>query len=782
MKYFAHTDPLNRSQEEGCWHLLSDHLRGVTKLAVQSAKKFGMESQAMLAGLLHDLGKYGDLFQARLKGLENGLDHWSAGAWIAVKEFRYPDVAVAIEGHHIGLQQINKEYLLSLEPSKASKRLSLVGRRLSSENYDELLQRLSSDIVEYCQITDPLRSTERKDITKYFTVPGMLDVRMLYSTLVDADFIDTEAHFERLNRGEKIHRGSGHQLKPDRALEILQSFISEKIQKRVHSSDTVQSARNDLLNACIKRADSNTGIFTLTAPTGSGKTLAMLAFALRHAIKNNLDRIILVIPYLTIIEQTAQIYRDIFKDFGDDYVIEDHSSAKNENKSEKLSGANSFSDNPEIDLSKPYLQQLIQNWDAPIVLTTNVQFFESLFSNRPSACRKLHNISNSVILFDEVQTFPLDLVHASLDALSHLSARYNSSIVFATATQPAFESLSPKKDSVYTYSWKPIEIVPPSLNLFDRSRRLKVTWPQEGSVTLEQIVEQISQEKSSLAVFNVKKHIPIVYSLLKEISDCPIFSLSTNMCPKHRTVVLNTVREMLRDNKAITLLSTQCIEAGVDVDFPTVFRAMGPLDAIAQAGGRCNRNGLSEFGALRVFEPNVEGAKYPSSLYEKATAVTEMLLKETGPEEMDIYNPELFKQYYKMLYSVAKVELLNTELENEIMQGSFTGVDEKFKVIDQAMIRVLVPYDREEYLRLRSEVEKNGISRDWVKQASPHSINLFKPRLSDPVQSYLGDIKIFKGRGKEPEIVDGWKIYLEESHYSPEMGLIVPRDNDLWMV
>ena len=574
----------------GIKHHLSDHLSSVSKLAGELLADTPLADEAVLAGLLHDLGKYGDLFQARLKGEEKGIDHWSFGAWSAISEYKAIAAALAIEGHHIGLQHLSKNHLSGINPKQLEMNHPLQ-LRLSETNLDVIKSRLLTDGITP-SIKNTLLGNELNS-----TVSTMLDIRMVFSCLVDADFLDTEAHFNGTSEG-KQYRQPGPELEAERALKLLLEHIKE-VRSRTQAAQKVTEVRSSLFNNCLNAADSATGLFTLTAPTGSGKTLAMLVFALKHAIERRLRRIIIVLPYLSIIEQTASIYRNIFESqFGQHYIVEHHSLAdvgleKTKSDSEGQSG--------ELETAERQRRLLAENWDAPIIVTTSVQMLESLFSNRPSSCRKLHRLTRSVILFDEVQTLPASLAVPTLAALSHLVYGYGSTVVFSTATQPAFEHLNETVKSHSTTGWQPNKIISEPQPLFNNMKRTHVSWgnPDEG-IGWDDLADCLKGYGQALCIVNIKRHAKVLWEKVGERA----FHLSTNLCPTHRRVVLDTVYKRLLNKEPVHLIATQCIEAGVDVDFPVVYRAYAPLEAIIQAAGRCNREGRQEkFGQVHVFQP-----------------------------------------------------------------------------------------------------------------------------------------------------------------------------------
>ncbi len=367
-QYFAHS-------ANGCgkWHSLAEHLTSVSKIAKEFLQGQSGAEEAALAGLLHDLGKYGERFQARLHGKDKGLDHWSQGASLALR-CRAVAAALAIEGHHIGLQRGSKDSLRRLLPDNLSAAV-LPGLALSEPDVERLESLAARDGIEFCVPSSFVLDSWAQ------AVAAMLDVRLLFSCLVDADFLDTESHFEGDTQGKRP-RPEGQKLDASSALAALDAHMAA-LRVSTRAQIAVQQARETLWNAVVRAGQAEPGTFTLTAPTGSGKTLAMLKFALEHAKKHGLKRIILAVPFLTVIEQTARIYRTVFKAAQDNFVLEHHS----------LAGLGAEAEQRDAEGANERQRRLLaENWDAPIVLTTNVQLLESLFSNRPSSCRKLHNL------------------------------------------------------------------------------------------------------------------------------------------------------------------------------------------------------------------------------------------------------------------------------------------------------------------------------------------------------------------------------------------------------
>ena len=760
--YFSHSENHNGRKEP-----LFDHLTSVASRAALNASFFDAITEAKMAGLLHDLGKYGVLFQKRLAHEESGIDHWSAGAWAALTNYKGAGLAaaLAIQGHHIGLQVASADDLRNINPAKLREQHPL-NLKLSEPDIDELLHRLSNDGI------DLPKASSFKSLYDGLQAPAaaaMLDVRMLYSALVDADYIATEAHFKADPDECTTCREEGMKLDVAKLLSILLSHV-EKLAATSTSAPIVNSIRADLFQSCLDAGNSNQGTFTLTAPTGAGKTLSMLAFALKHALKHDLRRIVMVIPYLSIIEQTAYIYKNLFKaaisaEYIDRFILEHHSLAcPQPSTAAEHEGAKDME-------NEDYraVRLLSENWDAPIVITTSVQFFESLFSNRPFACRKLHNLSKSVILFDEVQTLPTPLAVPTLASLSRLAERYGATVVFSTATQPAFPELNEPVKRFCVTGWQPQEIVSPQKHLFRRIKRQRLEWPQDidQPINWPELAERVANHEQALCIVNVKRH---AHSLLDELERMGIgddlFHLSTSMCPAHRRKTLHEIRRRLRDGLPCLLISTQCIEAGVDVDFPTVYRAMAPLEAIAQAAGRCNRNGLLESGNVVIFVPE---EAYPDPAYRQATSITKLLYRGLGSTGMDIDDPTLFTRYYREVYDVAKPENQNKPLQDAILRQDFVDTARHYYLIPKASVNVLVPYDLEAHENLSSEVRHNHLTKGWMVKAATHTISIYRPKKDAPISRWLEPVPV--GR---KDTSDDWFIYLNKNHYHERRGLMPP--------
>jgi CRISPR-associated endonuclease/helicase Cas3 len=561
-----------------------------------------------------------------------------------------------------------------------------------------------------------------------------LRTRFLFSCLVDADFLDTESHFSPAAAAMR----PGLTLRAEESSRILLDVLGAK-----PAAGDVNCRRRQLLHECLLKAEQPQSLFTLTAPTGSGKTLASLAFALRHISYLNsylavddpqrLRRIIVVIPYTTIIEQTAREYRQILEPhFGADYVLEHHSAV-----APIATGSDRDRDAEEVRLVRARLAA--ENWDAPIVVTTSVQFFESLFSNRTSDCRKLHNIARSVVIFDEVQTLLPKLVPSLLSAVNLLVRDFGATAVFGTATQPAFECAG----SAILGGWKPTPIASDPGALAEAMRRTRIEIATPGREMswkdVARAMANLPEPRQALCVVNTTKDARTLFRLLTELADrSGCFHLSSRMCAAHRQFKLEEIRHRLHpaQKKPCLLVSTQLIEAGVDVDFPVVWRALGPLDSIIQSAGRCNREGRSpQAMPVYVFRPSEGGT--PRGAYEIALKRTEVFLSANPGLEHRLHLPETYRAYFACLYRDLGSESAH---EDPAFAASdelrFPEAAEACRLIGQETRGVLVPmHDHNGALgpwaaeagRLIEAVRQQGyLDRMLARQCQRFTVNLYR--------------------------------------------------------
>jgi CRISPR-associated endonuclease/helicase Cas3 len=614
------------------------------------------------------------------------------------------------------------------------------------ESLAELLARFESDGLK-------LPTFSPRPINDKDKFAESIRARMLFSCLVDADFLDTEQHFGRKQSDQRPVMPGLH---PERALEILKDHLASK-----SAGGTVNVLRKQLLKDCLKAAEKPPGLFTLTAPTGGGKTLSSLAFALQHIVSHNANfdrddpqcfrRIIVVIPYTSIIEQTARVYReDLFElEFGEDYVLEHHSTVAPRERSQDRKR-----DTEEDRLRRARLAA--ENWASPLIVTTNVQFFESLFSNRPSGCRKLHNITRSVVLFDEVQTLPPRLVPSLLSAVRLLTRDYGVTAVFMTATQPAFASLG----AALPYDWKPEPISTNEAGLAESLRRTKIELPQpDESFSWADIAAKLTADLQSLCVVNTTKDARELFQLVRAIQPEVAHHLSARMCPAHRQEKLKCIREQLKAGQACRLISTQLIEAGVDVDFPIAYRALGPLDSIIQTAGRCNREGLSdEPRPVIVFRPKDGG--YLPRAYEQVMAITDSFLARKAEAQSRIHQPSFYAEYFAELYKLVGRDSADDDpVFAASKEFNFPTAAEKCRLVGDETRGVLVKWKRGAELAKKLEQQKYLTSAE-CREAQRFFVNL-----------YQGEFFEAQSRGYIYQPAQDWDLWVWNSDYDEHLGI-----------
>lgn len=761
---------------------LAEHLRAVAERAAGFCEPFGCREQGYAAGLVHDLGKYAERFLRHVLGSrERAGDHWSAGAaWLVhvAKELGLLP-AIAIAGHHAGLEQ------LYLAPDKLGRKIQADLKEspgsFTDPHFGQLVQRFQADGFALPAIRAGFTLSEAMACAQF-------DTRMLFSALVDADFLETEAHFQGDAQVPRRPRPAGPVLDVARAIEALNAH-RESV-RREHPGEPMGPVREQLFQACVDAAAGPQGLYTVSAPTGSGKTLALLGFALEHARLHGLRRIVLVMPFLNIIEQTAEIYRRIFsleRGFPESYVLEHHSLA---DRNQQTGGE------ADDDATPDWAKLLVENWDAPFILTTSVQLLESLMAARPARCRKLHRLARSVILFDEVQTLPLPLVKATLATLGRLAepgGPYGSTVVFATATQPAFDVLHPCVAELSPVGWQPREVVAEPGPLYaPAASRVRVAWRHGTSIALSDLADELAREKRVLCIVNLKRHAVALARSLHERGVSGLRHLSTSMCPAHRQKVLEEVRERLDGGKRVRLVATQCVEAGVDLDFPVVYRALGPLEAIAQAAGRCNRHGSGPVGRVVVFKPLDDRGLYPPG-YREAVDATESYLATLADEgnldTLEILNaPGRLRNYFRHFYSLSgrATGMRDDEktLLDEILGGNFAEVARLYRLIPQDSIQVLVPYLPKVFEELCAEIRGPRPSgadflRAWCRRAALHGVSLYRPPRDSSLWNHLEPIAFSRRRDASAE-ESGWFQALPGIEYDKLLGL-TEKTEEVWI-
>ncbi len=679
--FYAHSTK-NTSKED--WQPLRDHLAAVGRLAATKAAVFGCEHLAEPQGQLHDIGKYTEDFQRRISGDAIRVDHATRGAMLAVE--RYGSVgyllAYGIAGHHAGLAN-------GLEGGERT----ALGDRLRGVDLPPLLDQWKREVALPDKIAPPSmkgHNRERGNFQLTFLV------RMLFSCLVDADYLDTEAFYDRAEGLTSARQVSVPSLESLR--DQLNAYLAG------FKADTaVNQIRADILLHVRQQAEQAPGLFSLTVPTGGGKTLASLAFALDHAIRYGLRRVIFVIPFTSIVEQNAAVFRAALGPLGEAAVLEHHSA---------FMAQPAPRNEPERYQAQEKLRLAMENWDAPIVVTTAVQFFESLFAARPSSCRKLHNIAASVVILDETQTLPLKLLRPSVAAIDELARNYRSSIVLCTATQPALEA------PAFEGGLQNVrEIAPDPHGLFRQLKRVRVR--HIGALDDDALTGHLCVRDQVLCIVNNRRHARAVY---QSIADLPgARHLTTLMCARHRSEVLAEVRGMLTRGEDCRLIATSLIESGVDISFPSVFRADAGLDSIAQAAGRCNRNGEwpMERSEVLVFANVNDDWAPPPELKQFAQAAQEVLRKHGD----DPLSPQAIEAYFRQLYwqkgdkELDAANLLGLVQVSRLESLPMEMLASKFRMIDTVQLPVIVPYGKDDRARkmierLRYAEKSGGLARE----------------------------------------------------------------------
>ena len=737
--FYAHSLP---NEPPDKWQPLEEHLKNVAELAAGFARPFGGEKWAYLAGLWHDLGKYSNAFQAKLlreNGIETTIEstgrviHSDAGGHLAsLKGWKGADRVLSwlIMGHHSGLADFLPDE---------------TGARALSVRMKDPKQ--SSSILE--NVPDWLKNQPmpRQPIPKGAS-PSFF-IRMLFSCIVDADFLDTEKFMDRGRAKKRNYEYPSLKLLCENFMEYMEQLID-------HSPKTpVNSLRRQVFEWCIREAQNEPNIFSLTVPTGGGKTLASLAFSLNHAIAHAKNRIIYVIPFTNIIEQTASVFRRI-PNF-ESAVLEHHS--------------NLVEDDSEME-SRIHLRLATENWDAPLVVTTAVQFFESLYSCKSSRCRRLHNIVNSVVIFDEAQCIPPGFLRPIVFAIKELAKYYNVTPLFCTATQPVLARLrSVDFDLREGFETEPIEIVPDPEDLSQRLKRVRFQLVSKRLTPLshDELAEILDKEESSLlCIVNRKEDARRLASLIRTGR---VFHLSTNMCPEHRSDVLSKVKRLLDEKTEILrVVSTSLVEAGVDLDFPVVYRAIAGLDSIIQAAGRCNREGkLKEPGRLVVFRPS----KQPSYVRQQASLAQEYLC---DPEYIkNLQKNSVIRSYFKKWYWQLGLEGLDRKEILKLLGGNhlnyyFRTASDRFCLIeDRQTTGVLVPYGHVMELVARLSTEPWNLKR-LIRKLQRYSVNVFQDQLNELIQKGLL-------HGLETS-ENGHNLYMvDKSVYHKDFGLVHPEDS-----
>lgn len=723
-----------RQLPDGKWveHFLDEHLLAVAELAANFASTFNSQDWAQLSGLWHDLGKFREKFQqyiksvsgydaeAHIEGAPGRVDHSTAGAIHAIEKLGPQGriLAYMIAGHHAGLPDWN-----SLESGQSSLLQRVEDGKKKGYLQEALLAAPATSILEQPR---PASLPPQGSLALW--------IRLLFSCLVDADFLDTEKFMDEGKHGRRANYPSLAELKA-----AFDQYMASK-----GGDSKVNRIRAEVLRQCRDKATQPAGLFSLTVPTGGGKTLSSMAFALNHAVHHGKSRVIYVIPYTSILEQTAEIFRGIF---GDENVIEHHSNL-----------------DPVKEDSRSRLAT--ENWDAPIVVTTNVQFFESLFASRTSRCRKLHNIVNSVVVLDEAQLLPPEFLAPILHVMQDLSHNYKVSFVLSTATQPAF-SPRPKFAGLNDVR----ELMDDPEQLYIDLKRVEAELPPDfnASRTWESIAEDLQQYDSVLCIVNSRKDCRELHALMPKDT----IHLSALMCGQHRSKVIADIKQRLKDGIPTRVISTQLVEAGVDMDFPVVYRALAGLDAVAQAAGRCNREGaLPGMGKVVVFVPPKPAA--PGLLRKAQQSGQEIMrLTEGDPltrERFEAY----FRHYYASLNSLDEADIIglldmNNQAEARKAEFNFRTAAEKFRLIkEEGQTAVIVRYGESPSLIAALEASQNmepHQRRGILRRLQRYTVNIREQECKQLLAS--SDIR---------EIFPGTYVQHSDTLYHDQLGLLMSKD------
>ena len=683
----AHSSPDGRKPPQS----LEKHTIGVLARALKFSNSFDPYGITAISAIAHDLGKITDEFQKYIRS-ENkqrgSVKHALGGTLIlnSIQDDRAALGGLIVSGHHAGLpdaSRLNQERL----PSAPSYLKALLNKDLKEK---KVIQNLLS-------LFSPLPNIQAEDGVYIDFL-----IKMCFSALVDADFLDTEAY---MDEGRSNTRFAVAPLSLENLYEKFKHHM-KRLTEKVNPT-ALNQLRSKVYNSCIKEGSTPESFRSLNVPTGLGKTLASMGYALEHPKTFKKSRVIVAIPFTSIIDQNAQVYKQIF---GSESVLEHHSQV--------TVGNDEFEDFSQRKLAA-------ENWDMPIILTTTVQLFESIFSNRPGRCRKLHNIANSVIILDEFQKLPMEVLKPIFTLLKIMMKKFNVTVLVSSATPLSFE-----RRELFGNIDPPVEICPYNSALFEEMKRVNYSLIP-GFLSAKELVNLMRDHHQLLCIVNTKKDALLVFQEMKAMKTDEkrdFYHLSTSMVPHHRKKTIENIWRDLHAGKSLVVVSTQLIEAGVDFDFPVVYRAMGPLDSIVQAGGRCNREGKLRKGNVFLFE--LEGGGMPAGTYRKGAEQTRQLLKIEGVE--NLHKLELYNQYFRSLYSLEGEDGLDGYQITTLNPFSYEKVNERFKMINQQTVSVLCRFYQDEVAS--SQIEKliqeaadfPHLSKSWCRKAQQFSVSLYK--------------------------------------------------------
>lgn len=695
---------LYQDKSDGHWVIQSneEHTNGVAKLASQFASEFGMASWGRALGLLHDKGKESNAFQQHIKK-ESGYE---------------PDAKVTGDYHHafVGGVIARQQYGKTADNLFVNQ---IISHHTGLHDSGELGNILDKEIPQEIDAHE-----EKIQLEKSSSALKPCDFhhlsRMLFSCLVDADFLDTEAFMDKKSSDLRKNKKTLSSLLPK-----LESYLKSLKEEAVVSD--VNILRGQIQQQCAKMSGAPVGFYSLTVPTGGGKTLSSLLWAMKHVIKNGQKRIIIAIPYTSIIVQTADTLRKIF---GDENVLEHHSNVDIERDDKKDEMYN---------LLQERLKLATENWDYPIIVTTNVQLFESMFSNKPSKCRKLHNIVNSVIILDEVQTLPTDFLQPIVDSLKTYNKLFGVSVLFTTASQPVLSGTIEGSNPRATFEGieKVTEIIPKGFRLHDRLRRVRLEIDNEGR-TYDEVATMLCRHKRVLCIVNTRKDARELYRRLPQ--EGITLHLSKMMCPDHINETITKIKDSLKDenNEIIRVVSTQLVEAGVDIDFPVVYRQEAGLDSVLQAAGRCNREGKNKICTTHVFSLSKEHSLPRGSIQQANNARLNMA--NVG----DWFAPSSMTEYFEQRYHQCET-FDKQDMNSYLYQLYFAEAAKKFKLIEDTGVNVIICWKNS--MDLVQELSQSGPSYLLMKKLSKYTVHVKSKDFDElrkigVIRNLIGDIYV----------------------------------------
>ena len=667
--FYAHTPS---KHDPDTWHSFDEHTQSVANNCLRLGAKINMPKTAYTLGILHDLGKLKPEFQTKLtdayyKNIDSSVAHKEVGAFM-VKDVYGGALILPLLGHHYQIPSRN--HVVDHYEKTNAQEIAYCSN---------LLSELLPDFKINCE--DFINNKFKKPIDVF------LALKMLNSVLVDSDHKDTSDFY------------SSYKAKPISIDINSLETIFNKYYGEFKSSDTeINKQRYQLYKDCLEAAETSDSFYVLPAPTGAGKTLSSLAFSLKKATLFNKERIIFALPYTSIIEQTANIYQNIFEEVKNS-VLEHHSAVIDEDN------VNNF-----------WRSKTSENWDCPIVVTTVVQLFESLFSNKPSRNKKLHNMTNSVIILDEAQLLPLIYIKPIMEMLKSLADNYNCTVVICTATPPFLNN-----GKSWSLPNSPYCVVKNVNKMFSVFKRVNFFYDRD-KIALDVLVSTLYAQNSILCIVNKRKTAQIIAS---KIDKDYVYHLSTTMFPKHRSEIIQVIKNRIKNNLPVILIATSCVECGVDFDFPSVYRELAPLPSIIQAAGRCNRNGNLSSGNVVVFQ--IEKERVFDPVMRTGIAITKNILDKNI---LDLESIENSETYFKELFDINENDLDKKNILSEIKCLNFENVNDKFKIIEQNTISIVIPTP--ESMKIIDLIKDGGIVGINInRKLSPYTISIYDTDVSN---------------------------------------------------